>query len=731
MIKCMILIGGERTGDQKEGLNICISQFRNCNRPAQSRYTLSGPAECRKAPAALRRAAGLRAGPRFLSRLCVEPREQLRRHAALRRAASSSPEFLLFAAAELPETSQRPGKKRVQEGSAVSPLKRRKPAVQPTPKPAAPKARTKVKAPKRPKRERADSVEAVAVEAVEKERSSEDPWLMKRYYKVDVVSKVQWAYMKPEDILGAFAGISEFHQRRLGLRGVITRQYVPPNVPLCKEWLLSFDGGSERDCSATVQGERIVLTEEMFRDAFFIPEELNPGASSHPFPKSVMRSALEDWFSRYDEKAKRYLAEDCVHEEWRPVFQCLQSFLLAKRRPRSISGPIIHFVKSALEPVIDEEDGEEDTREIAHPKLLDLAGYQFKCVRDEMMQVKKHLEQPNNSRLRETFVDQVLTHLLIHLGIYKPSPEEDLNDDTQYILHEDVGSSKRRGAVRRKTLILAFDGLLVSIKSTATGLAAFLQACIGEFHLLIWTSRPKSVIDRIFRFLFKSKNISFDFAHDENCIVWSREQCFDLGKTSVPLYYKDFEMLYEHNISARDVLIVEDEVAKIGCNNLMNALVPKRWDLSVETPFSSFLIDHLLPFLTTWRSSVKGTVQFVEETRPWATLPWVEEPVEALMKWWGLGVKKTKTWTNILFRSCTYEERKGLRDMWTGLTVRQKARVESVERQKSHVESLARVESAVPIESDAPVESAARVAIDEPSAPISSVVDDASVPSTN
>ncbi|KAL3696141.1 hypothetical protein R1sor_010217 [Riccia sorocarpa] len=327
-------------------------------------------------------------------------------------------------AADLPETSQRPGKKRVQEGSAGSPPKRRKPAVQPPPKPAAPKARTKVKAPRRLKRERAESVEAVAVEAVEKERSSEGPWLIKRYYKVDVISNVQWAYMKPEDIFGAFAGISEFHQRRLGLRGVITRHYVPPNVPLCKEWLLSFDGGTKRDCSATVQGQRIVLTEEMFRDAFFIQEELNPGASQHPFPKHVMRSALEDWFSRYNEKAKRYLAEDCVHEE---------------------SGPIIHFVKSALQPVIDEEDGEEDTSMRPHPKLLDLAAYQFKCVRDEMCQVKKHLEQPNNSRLRETFVGQVLTHLLIHLGIYKPSPEEDLNDDKQVILHEDVGSSKRRG----------------------------------------------------------------------------------------------------------------------------------------------------------------------------------------------------------------------------------------------------------------------------------------------
>ncbi|KAL3698584.1 hypothetical protein R1sor_012660 [Riccia sorocarpa] len=255
-----------------------------------------------------------------------------------------------------------------------------KPAVQPPPKPAAPETRTKVKAPRRVKKERTESMEVVddAEVVVEKERSSEGPWLIKRYFKEDVISKVQWAYMKPEDISGAFAWISEFHQRRLGLRGVITRQYVPPNVPLCKEWLLSFDGRPKGDCSATVQGQRIVLSEEMFRDAFFVEEELNPRASQEPFPKHVIRSGLEDW-------------------------------------PRSIAGPIIHFVKSALEPILEDDSDDEGP----HPQLLDLPGYQFKCVKDEMCQVKKHLEVPNNTRLRETFVDQVLTHLLIHLGIYK------------------------------------------------------------------------------------------------------------------------------------------------------------------------------------------------------------------------------------------------------------------------------------------------------------------------
>ncbi|KAL3692822.1 hypothetical protein R1sor_006473 [Riccia sorocarpa] len=303
-------------------------------------------------------------------------------------------------------------------------------------------------------------MEAVDEEVVvDKERSNEDPWLIKRYYKMNIINNVQWAYMKPVDISASFAVISEFQLRRLGLRGVITRQYVPPNIPLCKEWLLSFDGGPKHDCSTTVQGQRIILTEELIRDAFFIHEKLNPPASQQPFPKHVMRIALEDWFSRYDEKGKRYLVEDCVHEVWRPVFQCLQTFLLAKRRPRSIAGPIIHFVKSALEPVFleggspDDLDGEVDVSMGPHPKLLDLAAYQFKCIRDEMCQVKKHIQQPNNSRLRETFVGQVLTHLLIHLGIYKPSPEEDANDDTQVIFHEDVGSSKRRIPLKRTDVV--------------------------------------------------------------------------------------------------------------------------------------------------------------------------------------------------------------------------------------------------------------------------------------
>ncbi|KAL3681879.1 hypothetical protein R1sor_024835 [Riccia sorocarpa] len=199
------------------------------------------------------------AAPRRALRLCAEPRDSaaprkaaainaaLRRaaesHAALRRATEVSSEMTFtrktgrvrhveneatvevevtrpkrhvkkpVAAADLPSTSQRIGKKRVHEGFAGI-----------------------------------DDAKVV----VKKERSCEDPWLIKRYFKVDVISNVQWAYIKPDDISTAFAGISEFQIRRLGLRGVITRQYIPPNVPLCKEWLLSFDGAPKRDCSATV-----------------------------------------------------------------------------------------------------------------------------------------------------------------------------------------------------------------------------------------------------------------------------------------------------------------------------------------------------------------------------------------------------------------------------------------------------------------------------------------------
>ncbi|KAL3696140.1 hypothetical protein R1sor_010216 [Riccia sorocarpa] len=46
MSKCLILIGGERTGDQKEGVKICISQFQALQSPR------SGPAKDSAARAA-------------------------------------------------------------------------------------------------------------------------------------------------------------------------------------------------------------------------------------------------------------------------------------------------------------------------------------------------------------------------------------------------------------------------------------------------------------------------------------------------------------------------------------------------------------------------------------------------------------------------------------------------------------------------------------------------------
>ncbi|KAL3676025.1 hypothetical protein R1sor_025973 [Riccia sorocarpa] len=58
----------------------------------------------------------------------------------------------------------------------------------------------------------------------------------------------------------------------------------------------------------------------------------------------------------------------------------------------------------------------------------------------------------------------------------------------------------------------------------------------------------------------------------------------------------------------------------------------------------------LLPFLTTWGSSVKSSVNFVDETRPWDILPWAEKPMEVLVKWWGPDARKWKIWTDVLFR---------------------------------------------------------------------------------
>ncbi|KAL3702211.1 hypothetical protein R1sor_020233 [Riccia sorocarpa] len=746
--------------------------------------------------------------------------EQSRRHLTGPRAIVPAPKPV--ATANLPSTSQRAGKKRVQEGSAGSPPKRKKPAVQPPPKPAVPKARSKVKAPKRVKRERAESVEAVnEVEVVEKKKSSEGPWLIKRYFKVDVISNVQWAYMKSVDISAAFVGISEFEQRRLGLRGVITCQYVPPNVPLCKEWLLSFDGAPKRDCSATVQGQRIIFTEELFREAFFIQEELNPPDLNNRFlnmscglvwrtgSRVTMRRRSDIWrrtaYMKFGDPSFNPSPEEDLNDDTQVILH--EDVGSSKRRvaapnraadvtrrcasrahargpERGRKSPSRHFAWAAspggraqglaaprraaiaLCGPARGLNGFAALRRAASTSVnassdIFLRGQNLTQINFLFFVVLAPLRRPD---VLEPEMQQRLLHSLqtedqmdVRLNAMKAelvelerlvAEERCLLEETAHRRKEEERRLEELGAnvyrprlvdpraVQRKTLILAFDGLLVSIRTSAeehseasqhgwdvlqvkkgcfvvvrTSLSEFLQACIHKFHLMIWTSRPRAVIDCILRFLFKSKKISFDLAHHEDCIVWSREQCFTFGsKTSRPVTCKDFDILYEHNICARDVLIVDNDVAKISTNNVMNALVPRRWDLSVETPSSSFLMDHLLPFLTTWRSSVKGTVDFVEETRPWATLPWVEEPVETLVKWWSPDVKKTKTWTDVLFRSCTYEERKNLRLIWTGIIVRQESRVESVTS----------VEGATPVESTTLVLSAAPAAIEQPSAPISS-----------
>ncbi|KAL3695975.1 hypothetical protein R1sor_010051 [Riccia sorocarpa] len=170
--------------------------------------------------------------------------------------------------------------------------------------------------------------------------------------------------------------------------------------------------------------------------------------------------------------------------------------------------------------------------------------------------------------------------------------------------------------LRRKTLILGFDGLLVSIKKTVkeyssvqsrgweilqvkktlgvvlkSGLKDFLEHCVREFHLIIWTSRARTTMDAITEFLFKSDRIPSAIFHQQGCTIWTRSECTVL-KTGVSdtVALKDFALLHKHNLSRRDVLMIESSVQRMSTNNPFNGLYPRHWDPEHEGPTHTFLM---------------------------------------------------------------------------------------------------------------------------------------------
>ncbi|KAL3691108.1 hypothetical protein R1sor_004759 [Riccia sorocarpa] len=150
----------------------------------------------------------------------------------------------------------------------------------------------------------------------------------------------------------------------------------------------------------TVSSRTVRLDAASICEAFLLP------ATSLEIKRQVRHSLIRDWFPDYERSEKRYIARTCRHRGWAPTLECISMMLLAGRRPRTILGRLVYYIKHFK---LDSQDEPE--------QRLDFADLMAHNLRREVFTVQAHLTDNKPERYIETFVAISLTRILIHLEI--------------------------------------------------------------------------------------------------------------------------------------------------------------------------------------------------------------------------------------------------------------------------------------------------------------------------
>ncbi|KAL3685304.1 hypothetical protein R1sor_003326 [Riccia sorocarpa] len=241
-------------------------------------------------------------------------------------------------------------------------------------------------------------------------------------------------------------------------------------------------------------------------------------------------------------------------------------------------------------------------------------------------------------------------------------------------------------STRSKVLILDLNGLLVRVcksiseserskefgytpvtieRSRLTyvprvGLAVFLDAVKRDFTLIIWTSRTKRNADVLLLHMEENGFIPPCFFQSQDIEVWTQLDCTpyvttrerDSGGT---LFLKSFARLYDYNLATRDVLLVDDSVAKNSTNSPFSALHPPPftpWTEDHVPHRDQFLLGSLLPWLQEWRASPIPTPSYI---RLHLRDIDAQDPIEGLRSYWGPSPSREES--ALLFHDATVTDR--------------------------------------------------------------------------
>ncbi|KAL3691675.1 hypothetical protein R1sor_005326 [Riccia sorocarpa] len=150
----------------------------------------------------------------------------------------------------------------------------------------------------------------------------------------------------------------------------------------------------------TVRGRTVRLDAALVREAFLLP------VASLEIKRQVWHSLKSNWFPEYERSGKRYIVRTCWHREWAAALECISMMILASRRPRTIPGRLVYYIKNFK---LDPEDEPEER--------LDFADLKAHSLRREVFAVQAYLQADKPERYLETFVAIPLTHILSHLQL--------------------------------------------------------------------------------------------------------------------------------------------------------------------------------------------------------------------------------------------------------------------------------------------------------------------------
>ncbi|KAL3686874.1 hypothetical protein R1sor_013183 [Riccia sorocarpa] len=376
--------------------------------------------------------------------------------------------------------------------------------------------------------------------------------------------------------------------------------------------------------------------------------------------------------------------------EWAPALECISMMLLASRRPRTIPGRLVYYIKHFL---LDPQDEPEQ-----HLDFMDLMAH---SLRHEMFAVQAHLREDKPERYMETFVaipdmftyldyksDTVMyldykgdtvTYLDYNSDMY---PYLGYNSDTCTYLgynndtypylgyNSDTYTIRARAGLRPMvispseprmkffifepqgfffrlanvvgvgtTKAKGFDVLSVVGKSLVVRpgdcLVGFLEGFQKRCRIIVWSRQSKEALMSFLEEMVMKGYLPAFLLDTQACTVWGGDRVEVVHPRNNPdkhVKLKSFRRLHNHGICLRDVLIVDTSPKRNSRNHPYSGMHPRAMDGFPSVPKMSAWLARFTDLLTIWTENVLPTIDFVRAHR--RSMDGILDPILVLREVW-------------------------------------------------------------------------------------------------